>query len=85
MIPKESVEKYNLKEKSHDGCIFARATQGTYGLPQSGRTEYDALVKYLEPYGYRPSSKTPILWTHDSTPINFTLLVDNFGVKYPIK
>ena len=35
-----------------------------------------------EPYGYHPSSKKPGLWKHKSRPINFTLLVDDFGVKY---
>ena len=53
-----------------------------YGQPQSERMSHDVLIKHLEPYGYRPSSKTPVLWTPDSYPINFTLVVDNFGVKY---
>ena len=25
------------------------------------------------------------MWTHNSRPINFTLLVHNFGVKYSVK
>ena len=53
-----------------------------YGLPQSGRISHESLVKHLDPYGYQPSSKTPVLWKHKNRPINFTLLVDNFGVKY---
>ena len=53
-----------------------------YGLPQAGRIAHDDLVKHLQPYGYRPSSKTLGLWTHDIQPINFTLVFDNFGVKY---
>ena len=28
-----------------------------------------------------PLKKTPGLWTHDSLPINFTLIVNDFGVK----
>jgi hypothetical protein len=27
---------------------------------------------------------TPGLWTHVSRPISFTLVVDNFGIKYVI-
>ena len=53
-----------------------------HGLLQAALIPHDALVKYLEPYGYLPSIKTTELWTHRSWPINFTLVVDEFGVKY---
>ena len=82
MIPQEFVEKYNLAEKSHNGCIYARVTTVMYGLPQAGRIAYDSLVKHLDPYGYHPSSKNPRLQKHNRRSINFTLLVDDFGVKY---
>ena len=58
MIPQEFVDKYNLTEKSYTGYIYARVTKGIYVLPQAGRVEYDALVKYLESYGYHLSRKT---------------------------
>ena len=83
MIPQEFVEKYNLQEKAHNGYIYARVTKGIYGPPpQSGQIEHCALVKYLEPYGYHPSRKNLGLWTHNSRKTNFTLLVDNFVLKY---
>ena len=53
-----------------------------YGTPQAGRIAHDALVKHLEPYGYHPSSKHARLWTYNSQPINFTLVVNEFEVKY---
>ena len=82
MIPQEFVEKYNLAEKSHNGYIYARLTKGMYELPQTGRISHDALLKHLDPYGYHPSSKPPGLWKHNIRPIKFTLVVDDFGVKY---
>ena len=82
MIPQEFVDKYNLQEKSQNRYIYARITKGMYRLPQEGRIAHDALVKHLEPYGYHPSSKPPRLWRHKNLPINFTLVVDDFGVKY---
>ena len=85
MIPQEFVEKYNLNKKLHNGYVFARVTKGIYGLPQAGRISHDCLVKHLEPSQYRPSIKIPGLWTHNSRPINFTLVLDDFGVKYPGK
>ena len=36
----------------------------------------------LEKHGYRQSDKTPDFWKHDTRPISFTLIVDDFGVKY---
>ena len=53
-----------------------------YGLPQSGRIEHDALGKHLDPYVYHFSRKPYRLWKHNSGTINFTLVVDDFGVKY---
>ena len=53
-----------------------------YGLLQAGRIAHDAIVKHLDPYEYHPSRKTPGLWIHKNQPINFTLVFDDFGVKY---
>ena len=54
-----------------------------YGIPQAGQISYDALLKHLDLYGYHPSSKKNGLWKHNIRPINFTLVVDDSGVKYP--
>ena len=85
MLQQVFVDKYNLKGKAHKGYTFAWVTKGMYGIPQVGQISRDALVEHLEPYGYCPSRKTLGLWTHINFPINFTLLVDDFGVKYPRK
>ena len=36
----------------------------------------------MAPYGYYPSKRTPGLWLHKTRKISFTLVVDDFGVKY---
>ena len=33
-------------------------------------------------HGYKQSKLVPGLWKHDTRPIQFTLVVDNFGAKY---
>ena len=53
-----------------------------YGLPQAGRISHDTLVQHLKPYVYHSSRSPPGLWTLKSCPINSTLVVDDFGVKY---
>ena len=82
MIPQEFVDKLNLQEKAHNGYIYARVTKGLHVLPTPGLISHDSLVKHLDPYSHHPSRKPLGLWTHNSQPINFTLVVDYFGVKY---
>jgi hypothetical protein len=53
-----------------------------YGLRQAGLLANQLLQKRLEPYGYYPERHTSRLWLHKSRPIAFTLIVDNFAVKY---
>ena len=47
MIPKYFVDKYNLKEKAHNGYILVQLTKGIYRLPQAGLIAHDALLKNL--------------------------------------
>ena len=44
MIPQESVDKYKLTEKSHNGYVYTRVTKGMYITPQAGRISHEALV-----------------------------------------
>ena len=53
-----------------------------YGLPQSVRIAHDALLKHLYLYWYHPSSQKPGLYKHNSRRIKFTLVVDDFCIKY---
>jgi len=53
-----------------------------YGLPQAGIIAQQLLEERLEKDGYRQSKTTPGLWQHDTHPISFSLVVDDFGVKY---
>jgi hypothetical protein len=53
-----------------------------YGLPQAGILANELLQRNLAKDGYRPTTHTHDLWTHDTRPISFSLVVDDFGVKY---
>jgi hypothetical protein len=82
-IPDKVIEEYKLREKATpDGSIYIRAKQGMYGLLQSGLLANELLEKQLNEHGYRQSKLVPGLRKHDTWPIQFTLVVDNFGVKY---
>ena len=62
--------------------MYARLTKEIYRLPQAGWIAHYSMLKHLEKYGYHPSIKKPRLCKHNSRPIKFTLMVDDFGVKY---
>ncbi len=53
-----------------------------FGLLQAGLIANELLKKQLNEHGYRQSKLIPRLWAHDTWPIQFTLVVDDFGVKY---
>ena len=53
-----------------------------YELKVAGYIANKDLKKHLRPHGYHLSQKTPGLWLHKLRPISFTLVVDDFGIKY---
>ena len=59
-----------------------RNPQEHYGLPQARKLANEFLRKKLAPHGYFEVKHTPGLWKHVSRPLQFTLVVDDFGVKY---
>eukprot|EP00984_Skeletonema_dohrnii_P011431 scaffold4568_cov78-Skeletonema_dohrnii-CCMP3373.AAC.1 len=64
------------------GYVYVKVTKGMYGLPQSGLLANELLEQRLNEAGYHQSKLVPGLWKHDWRPIQFTLVVDDFGVKY---
>eukprot|EP00957_Ditylum_brightwellii_P165075 12567935-Ditylum_brightwellii.AAC.1 len=53
-----------------------------YGLPQARKIANNLLKKQLATYNYHEMPHTPGLWKHVTNGNTFTLVVDNFGVKY---
>ena len=82
-IPEEIMDEYDGDiYVDEDGYIYVEIMGALYGLKQARKIVNDDLTKHLDPYGYRPSKNTPGLWLHDTRKINFTLVVDDLGVKY---
>ena len=53
-----------------------------YGLPQAGRLSQIRLIEHLARHGYTQCPNTPCLFRHATRDIMFTLVVDDFGVRY---
>ena len=56
--------------------------KGMYELPQSGILANKLLKEHLCEDGDYKLPHTPGLFTHKTRPVWFTLIVDDFGIKY---
>ena len=82
-IPDEIFNEYKLRYiADNNGSVHIQANCGMYGLPQAGLLANKLLEKRINKRGYQQSKLVPGFWTQDWRPVQFTLVVDNFGVKY---
>jgi hypothetical protein len=81
-FPEEILKKYNLKALAVDGWVYIEIRKGMYGLKQAGLLANQLLQKRLAPFGYYPDRHTPGLRFHKSRPVAFSLIVDDFAIKY---
>ena len=82
-IPEEVIKEYKLHEQATpDGWIYIKVIRGMYGLPQAGSLGHDLLETRLNQEGYFQSQIVPGFWKHKTKPIQFVLVVDDFGIKY---
>ena len=81
-IPKKIFDLCNLGPLVHKGAVYVEIRKGMCGLPQAGRLASDVLIPILQKAGHHQSETTPGLFKHETRPIAFCLVVDDFGVKY---
>jgi hypothetical protein len=82
-IPDEIITEYKLHSLLEpDGFIYIVIILGMYGLPHIGLLANQLLEQCLNKHGYQQSKLVPGLGVHDWHPIWFTLVVDDFGIKY---
>lgn len=81
-IPEATMIKYDLAKYVHNGSVIMQLNKGIYGLKQAGRLAQQRLIKHLADHGYHQCTNTPCLFKHETNSVTFTLVVDDFGVKY---
>jgi hypothetical protein len=81
-IPLDIQERYNILDMTHNGYILMEISKGIYGLPQAGKLSQDRLVKHLASHDYIQCVNTPCLFKHKTNGVVFTLVVDDFLIKY---
>jgi hypothetical protein len=81
-FPEEIIQKYNLNTLAVDGWVYIEIQKGMCGLKQVGLLADQILQNWLAPFRYYPARHTSGLWLHKTRPISFTLVVDDFAVRY---
>ena len=75
-LPRRSSSNTN-SESNKKWSIYIRANRGIYGLSQAGLLANKLLEKRLNKHGYHQSN-----WNFGCVSNTFTMVVDDFGVKY---
>jgi hypothetical protein len=81
-IPDKFFTEYNLGGRDRERWIYFEIRKGCYGLPQAGILANDLLCSRLPTEGFYEAASTPGLWRHKWRPLQFCLIVDNFGIEY---
>jgi hypothetical protein len=81
-FPQGIFQQYNLNALAVDSWVYIEIREGMYDLKQSGLLANQLLQTRLAQFGYYPARHTTGLWLHSTRTISFTLIVDNFAVKY---
>ena len=84
-IPNEIFDQYDLCSISSNGWVYLQIRKGMPGLKQASRIAYERLKNHLAHFVFAPVPRTPAIWKHTTKPITFSLVVDDFEVKYARK
>ncbi len=82
LFPALTNKQYNLNKMALDGWVYIGMRRAVWGIPQAGILANECLRRKLAPFVYYESVNTPGLWQHESRPLTFTRVVDDFGVKF---
>ena len=73
--------KHNLHSFVHNKSVLFEVTKSMYGLPHAVKIAQDVLIERLAAHGYLQTSTT-CLFRHTTNGVAFSLVVDDFGVKF---
>jgi hypothetical protein len=80
LIPQEIIAEYNLLSLVSDGHMHIEVQKCMYGIPQAEILVNQLIAGRLAIHGYHQIKLTPGIWRHVTHPIQFTFVVDDFGV-----
>lgn len=83
-VPQEIIDTYNLNDYMSPGDtkVYLEVMGALYGMKQAGYLAHLEILEHLANHGYTPCPNTPCLFKHHTDDIEFTLITDDFGVRY---
>ena len=81
LIPNEIREEYKISEFEQNGYVYFQINKGMYGLAQAGLLTKKLVEKRLAKHDFAQTQHTPGLGNHHYKPIQFTLVVNYYGVN----
>lgn len=81
-LPQAIIDRYSLQSFIHNDAILFQVNKGMYGLPQAGLLAQQRLEQHLGEHGYTQVPNVPCLYRHATNSVAFSLVVDDFGIKY---
>ena len=82
IITAEIIQQYKQWDLAHKGFMYMDIPKGVYGLPKVGKIANNKLKLQLAKLGHEPAPIMPGLWRHQARLLQFSLVVDDFGIKY---
>ena len=82
IIPEEIIQQYNLRNLAHKCFLYMEIQKSMYWLHQAGKIANDKLKLHLSKFGSEPETINPGLWRNQTCPLKFSLVLDDFGIKY---
>ena len=81
-LPEHVQQEYNLQAHAKNVYVYFKIRRSISGLSQVGKSANKYLRDKLRQHGYYDVSHIPGIWKHISRTIDFSLVVDEFGMKY---
>jgi hypothetical protein len=83
-LSEASIDMLNVRDSKwwSNNKILFEISKGIYGLEEAGKLAQDRLFAHLATAGFYQVPHHTGLLKHESRPIMFSLVVDDFGVKY---
>jgi hypothetical protein len=81
-IPSDILQQYNIATIARHDKVLVEIRKGMYRLPQAGIIAKHRLQAHLKTHGYFATPNTPGMFQHKSRPFTFSLVLDDFGIKY---
>ena len=75
------LDKHTLHTFIHNNSILMEVDKSMYGFPHAGRKAQDVLIERLAKHGFHQTGTT-CPFRHDINNVAFTLVVNDFGVKF---